>query len=127
MRVLGLALAGVVALTAPIIAHAGPLVGTRAVAPAGPPSVIVQIWDRRGSGGHPAASDYGGNWAFGPRVDAVNPGWRPPYWRPNGFNGVSGFYRGPAAPSYWVYVPGSAVFDDPFPDWRGPTGGWGNP
>jgi hypothetical protein len=30
-------------------------------------------------------------------------------------------------PSYWIYVPGSAVFDYPFPDWRGPTGGWGNP
>ena len=34
---------------------------------------------------------------------------------------------GPGVPTYWVYVPGSAVFDYPFSDWRGPTGGWGNP
>jgi hypothetical protein len=127
MRVLGLALAGVLALTAPI-AHAGPLVGKRAAVSTGPPSAIVQIWDGSGSGWRDhVASDHGGYWPFGPRVDAVNPGWRPPHWRPNRLNGVSGFYRYLAAANYWVWVPGSAVFDDPFPDWRGPTGGWGNP
>jgi len=33
----------------------------------------------------------------------------------------------PGVPNYYIWVPGSAIFDDPFPDWRGPTGGWGNP
>ena len=33
----------------------------------------------------------------------------------------------PVVPTYWIWVPGSAVFDYPFPNWRGPTGGWGNP
>ena len=127
MRVLGLALAGVLALNAPIVAYAGPLEGKRGLALAGPPSAIVQIWDGGSAGGHPVATDHGGSWPFGPRVDAVNPGWRPPHSRPSRLNGAAGFYRGPAAPSYWVWAPGSAVFDDPFPDWRGPTGGWGNP
>jgi len=36
-------------------------------------------------------------------------------------------YYGAPVPTYWVWVPGSAVFDYPFADWRGPTGGWGNP
>jgi hypothetical protein len=30
-------------------------------------------------------------------------------------------------PTYWVYVPESAVFDYPFADWRGPMDGWDNP
>src|ERR1700720_3470079 len=52
-------------------------------------------------------------------------GWPPPHWGPSRFNG--GPYGGAGVPNYYIWVPGSAIFDDPFPDWRGPTGGWGNP
>src|SRR5437763_10454875 len=48
------------------------------------------------------------------------------HWRQNRHYGPWGFYGG-SVPTYWVWVPGSAVFDYPFADWRGPTGGWGNP
>ena len=113
MRVLGAALAGVLALTAPIVAHAEPLVGKRATAPAGPPSAIVQIWDGSGSGGHPVASDHGGYWPFGPRVDAFNRGWCPPRWGQNRFYSGSGFYRGPGVPTYWVWGPSGGAFDYP--------------
>jgi len=27
-------------------------------------------------------------------------------------------------PTWRLWAPGSAVFDYPFADWRGPTGGW---
>src|SRR6516165_5407905 len=30
-------------------------------------------------------------------------------------------------PTYWVWGPSGEAFDYPFADWRGPTGGWGNP
>jgi hypothetical protein len=106
MRLLVLALAGVLALTGPIGAHAGPLDGKRGVARAG------------------VASDHGGSWPFGPRVEAVNRGWYPQHWVPNG---ARGFYHAPSVPTYWVWVPGSAVFDYPFADWRGPTNGRGSP
>jgi hypothetical protein len=65
MRVVGLALAGVLALAAPIAAHAEPLQGKRAVAPMGPSSAIVQIWDGGGAGWHhPATGCWGGSWRF---------------------------------------------------------------
>jgi hypothetical protein len=98
MRLLGLALAGVLALTGPTAAHAGPLAGKRGVAPAGPPS--AQIGDGSGSGWRDyVASGHGGSWPFGPRVEAVNRGWYPQHWVPNG---ARGFYRAPSVPTYWV-------------------------
>ena len=125
MRLLGLALVGVLALTGPIAAHAGPLDAKRGVVPAGPKSAIVQIGDGGGSGWRDhVTSDHGGNWPFRPRVEAVNRGWYPQHWVPNG---ARSFDRAPSLPTYWIWVPGTAIFDDPFPDWRGPTGGWGNP
>jgi hypothetical protein len=30
-------------------------------------------------------------------------------------------------PTYWVWGPSGGAFDYAFADWRGPTGGWGNP
>jgi hypothetical protein len=85
MRLLGLALAGVLALTGPIAAHAGPLDGKRGAAPAGPKSAILQIGDGSGSGWRDhVASDHGGSWPFGPRVEAVNRGWYRQHWLPNG-------------------------------------------
>ena len=33
----------------------------------------------------------------------------------------------PGVATYWVWGPSGGAFDYPFADWRGPTGGWGNP
>jgi hypothetical protein len=115
MRFLGLALAGVLAVTAPIVAHAGPLIGKRAAAPAGPPSAIVQIWDGNGSGSHhPANASWGGGWQFGAgRVTPSNGEWCPPHWGPNRVYDGSGPHRGPAVPTYWVWGPSGGAFDYP--------------
>jgi len=126
MRVFGLALA--LALTAPIAAQAGSLEGKGGVARVGPSPAIIQIGDGGGSGWrHSVVGSWGPSGQFGAsRMAPSNCGWCPPHWGPNRF-GSGGPYRGPAVPTYWVWVPGSAVFDYPFSDWRGPTGGWGNP
>jgi hypothetical protein len=50
----------------------------------------------------------------------------PPHWRHN-WNSGWGPYLWPGVPTYWVWGPGGGAFDYPFADWRGPTGGWGNP
>jgi hypothetical protein len=49
------------------------------------------------------------------------------HWGPIGRPFGWGAYAWQGVPTYWIWVPGSAVFDYPFADWRGPTGGWGNP
>jgi hypothetical protein len=123
MRVLGLAFAVLFAVTVPIAARADAL---RVVGPANarPAPGIVLAWDAGGSGGRPGALG-GERTAAHPRQ--WNGQWGPPHWGPNRFYGAWGPYVGPGVPTYWVYVPGSAVFDYPFADWRGPTGGWGNP
>ena len=78
----------------------------------GPVPGVMQVGDGQGSNWHPMPGSSGR-------------GWQGPY------SGLSRFYGGPygrpGVPNYYIWVPGSAVFDDPFPDWRGPTGGWGNP
>ena len=123
MRVLGLAFAVLFAVTVPIAARADAL---RVVGPAnsGPAPGIVLAWDGGGSGGRSGALS-------GQRTASHVRQWNgrggTPHWGPNRFYGVWGPYGGPGVPTYWVYVPGSAVFDYPFSDWRGPTGGWGNP
>jgi hypothetical protein len=47
----------------------------------------------------------------------------------DGFRGIGrlGFLSGVGGPTYWVWGPSGGAFDYPFADWRGPTGGWGNP
>ena len=114
MRVLGLALAGVVALTAPIVAHAAPLVGNRAAAPAAPPSAIVQIWDGSGSGWrHPATESWGGGRQFGAGQSAPpNGGWCPPRSQ-NRFYGGWGPYGWRGVPTYSVWGPSGGAFDYP--------------
>jgi|307.fasta_scaffold61568_2 hypothetical protein len=109
MRVSGLALAGVLAATAALAdqqrnmgaAHV-PIAG-RTAAPA--------------SGAHAAP-------AFAGRSPA---GLHRREWQPYPLYGGRGPYAAWGAPAYWVWVPGSAVFDYPFADWREPIGGWGNP
>ena len=79
-----------------------------AAAYAGPP----------GSATMPAGPRSPGQW---------NGRWLPPRWGALGPPGAWGFVPGAGVPTYWVWAPGTAVFDYPFADWRGPTGGWGNP
>jgi len=105
MRVLGPALAGVLALSAQTGAHADP------------PGPGVVRGAGNSSGWH-AAPGEAGQWKHG---------WTSPHWRPNRQYGGWGPYGGPPVPSYWVWGPGGGAFDYPFADWRGPTGGWGNP
>jgi hypothetical protein len=114
MRVLEIALAGVLALAAPMATHAAPLGSNIEAAGRSPTPGVIQVGDTHGA-----------NWL--PAPGGGGSGWHPPHWGPSRFSGGWGPYGGPGVPTYWVYVPGSAVFDDPFPDWRGPSGGWGNP
>jgi hypothetical protein len=121
MRVAGLALAGVFAIIVPIAAHAdGPKLKLRP-ADREAMSNSVPVWDSGGSGGHSGA--IGAQRAPG-RAPQWNGGAGSAHWRQNRQYDTWGFYGGPV-PTYWVWVPGSAVFDYPFADWRGPTGGWG--
>jgi hypothetical protein len=123
MRVLGQSFAVVLAITVPIAAYAN---GPRVMGPAqaGAAPGIVLAWDGGGTVGHSGVP--GGRRTAG-HPSQWNGQWRPPHWGPNRFYGSWGPYGGPGVPTYWVYVPGSAVFDYPFSDWRGPTDGWGNP
>jgi hypothetical protein len=102
MRVLGLVLAGALALTAPIGVQAGSL----------------------GPNYYPMPNGWNGDWRRAPNPapqwsgGAVSPRWCPNCAPP---------YAGTGAPTYWVWGPSGGIFDYPFADWRGPTGGWGNP
>jgi hypothetical protein len=110
MRFLGLALAGPLALMVPVVAHPaspGSNIGPAMMGPA--PGVV-----------HPAPGGGGGGWGGGG-------GGHPPHWGPGRFNGGWGPYGGPGVPTYWVWGPSGGAFDYPFSDWRGPSGGWGNP
>ena len=96
MRVLGLILAGALALTAPIGVQAGSL----------------------GPGYHPMPNGWDGDWRRVPgplrQSNGGSSGWRTCCLRPS-------------IPAYWVWGPSGGAFDYPVSDWRGPTGGWGNP
>jgi hypothetical protein len=97
MRVLGWVLAGALALTASIGAQAGSL----------------------GPGYDPMPNGWDGDWRRAPAPSRQwNGGSVSPRWCPN---------CPPGGWAYWVWGPGGGAFDYPFADWRGPTGGWGNP
>jgi hypothetical protein len=128
MRVLGLALAGVLALTAPTAAQTAPPGSKIGPAAAGPAPGIAQPRDGNGPG-RPSTPN---GWARGGHQMPGHPlqwngGPVPPHWGPNGWPGGWGPYPGPGVPTYWVWGPSGGAFDYPFADWRGPTGGWGNP
>jgi hypothetical protein len=121
MRVVGLVLAGIFAIMVPIAGHAdGPKLNLRP-ANQGATSNIVPVWE--GGRSDRQSGAIGGHTATG-RAQQWNGG---PHWRPTGRPFGWGPYAWQGVPTYWVWVPGSAVFDYPFADWRGPTGGWGNP
>jgi hypothetical protein len=114
MRVLGLALAGSLAVTAPIAANSASLGSNTGDAMTGPMPGVIQVADEHGSNWHPAPGGGGS-------------GWYPPYSGSSPLNGGSGTYAGQGVPTYWVWGPSGGAFDYPFSDWRGPDGGWGNP
>jgi hypothetical protein len=127
MRVLGMALAGMLALTIPM-AHAGALGSKMGRAGAGPAPAILQVRDDNGPAGHLAPNGWGRGWHQIPgHPRQWNDGSVPSRWGPNGRPGGWAPYPGPGVPTYWVWGPSGGAFDYPFSDWRGPTGGWGNP
>ena len=125
MRALRPALAGILAVTVPIAAHASGPSAAMTPVNTGPAPGIMLVWDGGGSGrpsgaigAHPTAGD----------TRQWNGGWVPPHWGPNRHSRGWGPDGSQGVPTYWVWVPGSAVFDYPcFSDWHGPIGGWGNP
>jgi hypothetical protein len=131
MRFLRAAFAGVLVLTAPIAADARAATPGSSGGPVstGPAPAIVQIWDGNGPGRHPMAPNgWGGGWhPRAGRASRWKGEWVAPHWGPNPHFGAWGPYPGPGVPTYWVWGPSGGAFDYPFADWRGPTGGWGNP
>lgn len=111
LRVLELTLAGALALTIPVAGRADPAGSKVEAVGAGPAPGIVQAWDRNG----PSWYATRGAWHQAPSHLGQWKGAASPYWFPNG------------VPTYWVWGPSGGAFDYPFADWRGPTGGWGNP
>ena len=125
MHVLGLAVAGALALTVAAAAQAAPLGSHMRPLGVGPAPGIVQIWDGNRPGWHPAPPNGGSDgWhRVTGRSRQWNGGWVPRPWGPSGPPGG----WSPGVPTYWVWGPSGGAFDYPFADWRGPTGGWGNP
>ena len=102
MRVLGLALAGALALTASTAVQARSL----------------------GPGYYPMPNGWNGDWRRAPGPSGQSNGAPVSrHWVPNGPSDAGGC----CPPTYWVWGPSGGAFDYPFADWRGPTGGWGNP
>ena len=128
MRVLGLALAGVLALTAPVAAQVAPPGSKMGPAAAGPAPVMAQVPNGNGPGWPRAPNGWGGG---GHQVPGHPRQWNggsvSPHWGPHGRPGGWGRYPWPGVPTYWVWGPSGGAFDYPFADWRGPSGGWGNP
>src|SRR5215831_2047980 len=91
MRILRLFLAGMLALSAPIVAHAGPARSSMGPAGAGPPLRFVQVWDGNGSGRHPTSGGRSGSWHPNPGHSSQWGGdWAHPHWAPNHFYGFWG-------------------------------------
>jgi hypothetical protein len=106
MRVLGLVLAGALALTVPIGVQAGSL----------------------GPNWYTMPNGWNGDWH---RVPSPSRQWNggpvSPRGCPNCPPGGWVCCAGAGVPTYWVWGPGGGDFDYPFANWRGPTDGWGNP
>jgi len=128
MSVLRLALAGALVLTAPIAVQASPLGSNMGRAEVDRATGIEQVGDGNGPGYHPMPNGWNGDWRRVPGPSRQwNGGWVSRRWWPNGPLGGWACCQGPGVPTYWVWGPNGGVFDYPFADWRGPTGGWGNP
>ena len=101
MRVLGVALAGVLTLSATVTAHSASLGSNLGQAMTGPTPGAIQVGNGNGSNWHPAPGVGGGSWHpahSGPSLP--NRGWGP--------------YVGPGVPTYWVWGPSGGAFDYSF-------------
>jgi hypothetical protein len=116
MRILGLALAGALALTAPLAASAFPLTGKTGPAAGGPVPGLEKVWGGCGRGWHPVP----GHWS------QWRGGWVPPHCAPNEYGGGwgGGPYRGQPGP-YWGGGYGGE--QGPYSGWRNYGGGWIDP
>ena len=116
MSVLRLALAGLLVLTAPIVANAVPLAGKTEPAARGSAPGIVNVWGGCGWGWHPVP----GHWS------RWRGGWVPPHCAPNEYGGGwAGPYGGQAGPygGWGAYGGGQG----PYGGWRNEGNGWVNP
>jgi hypothetical protein len=100
VRLVGLALAAGVGLTASIAAHAVPLGGQTGPAATGPAPGVVRVWGECGWGWHPVPG-YWNQWQRG---------WVPPHCAPNHYRDWGGHYGG---------------WSGPYEAWAGY--GWGRP
>ena len=141
MRILG-ALAGVLALTVPMVTQADPL-GSNMTAAGSMPGV-GQL-DRSGSlGRHPIPDNRSVFRQSIPGHPSQWSGWARSHWRPNHDNGSWGYHPawggpytvwgGPYVPYVWggfaapyLRYGDWGALEYPYSEWRGPTGGWGNP
>ena len=115
MRVLGLALAGVLALTAPIAAHAVALGSNLGSIKAGTAPEIVKVSGGCGPGWHPVP----GHWS------QWRGGWVPPHCAPNRYGGGwGGSNPGRANPYDWGAYSGS---QNPYGGGYNGGRGWANP
>ena len=105
MRVLGLALAGVLTSTIPMAAHAVPLGSDMEQLKAAQAPGIVQIWGGCGWGWHPVP----GHWS------QWRGGWVPPHCAPNRYYGGWG--------PYWGLGGAHGSWQDLYGGWR-PYSGW---
>ena len=128
MRVLRLALAGGLVLTAPIAVQASPPGSNMGRAEVDRATGIERVGNGNGPGYHPMPNGWNGDWRRVPGPSRQwNGGWVSRRWWPNGpLSGWACCPR-PGVPTSWVWGPSGGAFDYPFADWRGPTGGWGNP
>jgi hypothetical protein len=94
MRFLGAAVAGVLALTAPIAADAGAATLASSAGPVntGRAPAIVQVWDGNGPGWHHTApGGWGGGWHPNPGHSGQWGGnWARSHWAPNRYFGFWG-------------------------------------
>ncbi len=119
MRVLGFAVVGMLALTAPMAGHAAP--PGSSMEQLVPAPGIVKVWGGCGWGWHPVPGHFS-RW----RGE-----WVPPHCAPNRYYGGWVPYGGWENAYGWGGRYGPS--DDwgalwyPYRDWRGPSRGWGNP
>ena len=107
MRIFGLALAGVLALTVPIVARAVPLQEKIVTNTNGQNTGTVQVWAGCGWGWHPVP----GHWS------RWRGGWVPPHCAPNHPGAWRGAYGSQGYPNGgWSGYGGGR---------QGPPGGWG--
>ena len=119
MRVFGLAVAGMLALSTPMMGNAAPLGSS--MKQAVPASGNFPVWGGCGWGWHPVPGN----------CSRWRGGWVPPHCAPSHYYGKWGPYG--SWDNAYGLVGRYGLEDDwdalwyPYRGWRGPSPGWGNP